>query len=84
MMWDMKPSGEVSYNDRHEIVLHAGRPRVGFASKKRQALMEYPTSSGPTQTATAGMREQSAGEDAQEDIVMYRDLFNASWEEYRT
>lgn len=78
-MWDMKPSGQVNYDDRVQICLQhrtLSPLRSRHLQNRRQRLVDK-----------LAVRTRTQPEDgdntAQGSIVVYRDLFNASWEDYR-
>ena len=70
-MWDMRPAGTVNYDDRIEICMHTRElsqfklKRLRAHGKQRLLLRKL----------GKGLPKQV---DAQEDIVVHRDLFNAS------
>ncbi|KAI1623703.1 hypothetical protein EDD37DRAFT_632223 [Exophiala viscosa] len=67
-MWDARPKDKVKYCDRMEVVLHGGTRRTG--RRRRMITFRSP--------------EQERGQRyLNSDIVMYRDLFNATWEDYQ-
>ncbi|KAK5030532.1 hypothetical protein LTS07_005316 [Exophiala sideris] len=67
-MWDAIPKDKVKYSDRMEIVLHGGTRRIG--RRRRGITFRSPGQEGAPQRLS-------------NDIVMYRDIFNASWEDYQ-
>lgn len=73
MMWDMKPPRQVGYADREEVVLRASKQRPSGVARRRRPLM----------AEAADVDGGSKDKNAQGDIVIYRDMFNASWEDYR-
>ncbi|KIX05881.1 uncharacterized protein Z518_03854 [Rhinocladiella mackenziei CBS 650.93] len=81
-MWDMKPEGKVRYKNRHQAVLSARQPRK-FLRKRGSHLMSRQSRFSAEQTSTRAVHGRMGQNNVPEDIVMYRDLFNASWEDYR-
>ncbi|EXJ89146.1 hypothetical protein A1O3_02210 [Capronia epimyces CBS 606.96] len=75
MMWDMRPAGHLRY-DRHTVLLQMRRRKIPPAGG-RQPVGAFQPSSG---AAIEGSQTKRADKDV--DIVVYRDLFHASWEDY--
>lgn len=79
-MWDMKPPGKVKYGDRNEIVLRYGKVPSWRARRRHLLRSPYPR---PEQTARENDTRPDRQINLQENIVLYRDFFNASWEDHR-
>ncbi|KIW49851.1 hypothetical protein PV05_11494 [Exophiala xenobiotica] len=71
-MWDMRPSRIIDAYDRVAVVLRGGKRRTR-PHGKRQRLLPF----------TDAGRAPTPHESMPEDIVMYRDMFHPSWEDYR-
>ena len=78
-MWDMNPRGPVKYDDRIQICLYARR----LSRAKRRRLREYWWRSLAAQRLRKSTIKQREQNNVPGDIVVYRDLFNASWVDYR-
>ncbi|KAK5559811.1 hypothetical protein LTR46_001560 [Exophiala xenobiotica] len=71
-MWDMRPGRIIDAYDRVDVVLRGGKRRTR-SHGKRQRLLPF----------TDTKRTPTMNESMPEDIVMYRDMFHPSWEDYR-
>ncbi|KAH0840904.1 hypothetical protein FOPE_06144 [Fonsecaea pedrosoi] len=78
-MWDMKPAGQVKYDDRIEASLYHRK----LSPLKRRRLISHWATRRTEQALGRGQQIGNGQNKRQEDIVVYRDLFNASWEDYR-
>lgn len=67
-MWDERPKDKVKYADRMEVVLHGGTRRI----RRRRRVITF-----------RSPEQERAQQHVNNDVVMYRDMFNASWEDYR-
>ncbi|KAJ9609039.1 hypothetical protein H2200_006810 [Cladophialophora chaetospira] len=79
-MWDMKPASRVKYDDRIKICLCHRK----LSPLKRRHLLNLLERSRAARTPTLPLPDEHRPNSAPGDIVVYRDLFNASWEDYRT
>ncbi|EXJ64614.1 hypothetical protein A1O7_00951 [Cladophialophora yegresii CBS 114405] len=78
-MWDMKPAGKVNYDDRVRICLHHRK----LSSPKRRRMHEHWMSRRAAQKLIKPIADDHGRDSVQGDIVGYRDMFNASWEDYQ-
>jgi hypothetical protein len=78
-MWDMKPAGKVSYDDRVKVCLHHRK----LSPLKRRRLHEHWVGRRAARKLAKLIANDHGQDSGQGDIVGYRDMFNASWEDYR-
>ncbi|KIW35235.1 uncharacterized protein PV07_01941 [Cladophialophora immunda] len=78
-MWDMKPAGRVKYDDRNTVSLYHRR----LSPVKRRRLISHWSRRRAERALSRGAQLGNGQNNGKDDIVVYRDLFNASWEDYR-
>ncbi|EXJ70331.1 uncharacterized protein A1O5_06399 [Cladophialophora psammophila CBS 110553] len=78
-MWDMKPAGQVKYDDRNKASLYHRK----LSPLKRRRLISHWLRRRADRALGRGTQGGFGQSTGQEGIVVYRDLFNASWEDYR-
>lgn len=79
-MWDMKPAGQVNYDDRVKASLYHRKLPAHRISKSLVGLQAPTKGKTPVK---ADARDDWGHENSEGNVVAYRDLFNASWEDYR-
>ncbi|EXJ95380.1 hypothetical protein A1O1_00501 [Capronia coronata CBS 617.96] len=79
IMWDMKPASHLGY-DRNKVILQMRRTRAGQVTRQ-QVPMPFRTPQEAEGKPAIGAT-QEGGTKKEDGIVVYRDLFHASWQDY--
>ena len=80
-MWDMKPATTVEYDDRIKICLQGRK----LSPRKKTRFLDHQKSRRSSRKLTKPPLLNGQGPNSvPKDIVVYRDLFNVSWEDYKT